>query len=76
MNKYGASTSSDEDRAAAKTGFFGAALTGLGGAASGAIMGSQFGAPGAIAGAIIGGLSSAIAPLISAINMNNVTLAR
>ena len=77
LNDYGKSTSSQEDRAAGGKSIGGGVLSGLGGAASGAMMGFSVGhVPGAIIGAIAGFATSGLPAIISGIDMINVTLAR
>ena len=83
MNKYGSSTTEDQDRAAGKEmlGGFGLNVFGgaLSGAASGAAMGAAAGVPGMAIGAALGTISSLvtnIGSLISGMDMLNVSLAR
>ena len=83
MNKYGASTTKEQDEAAGKEmlGGFGLNVFGgaLSGAASGAAMGSAAGLPGMAIGAALGTISSLvtnIGSLISGMDMLNVSLAR
>ena len=83
MNAYGSSTSKSQDLAAGSQMALGAGLNAAGsaisGAATGLIAGASIGGTAGPIGAIIGavlGLASGIPDLITAINMNNVTLKR